>query len=247
MLLALLALLWGGSFFFIELAVEGWRPFTIVLIRVGLAAAVLLGVLRARGEALPRTPKIWGGFALMALLSNVIPFSLITWGQTEIEGGLASILLATTPIFASILAHFFTTDERLTKLRVIGVLMGIVGVTILMGPSFLSGVGSRLLAQGAVLLGAFCYGVVALVGKRMSHVPPLINSTGMLTCATLMMLPLAIWFEQPWTARPGLVPVSAVLLGALFLGERLPLSGIVGMAVILCGLVVIDGRVVKNR
>lgn len=285
LLLFALALLWGGSFFFIELAVEGLPPFTIVLIRVGLAAAVLLTIAILQGEKLPRMPEIWGGFLLMSLLSNVIPFSLITWGQTEITAGLASIMLATTPIFTVILAHFFTTDEKITLPRFVGVLLGICGVTILIGPGFLRGINAQSIGQLAVLGAAVSYGFSALVARRMSGLPPLVNSAGMLSVATLIMLPLALIIEQPWTIAPGmvpilgvlglslvstalayliyfrlvglagasntslvtlLIPVSAVLLGAIFLGERLPWSAFVGMAIILCGLIVIDGRVFRK-
>lgn len=286
LLLFVLALLWGGSFFFIELAIDGLRPFTIVLIRVGLAAAVLVGVAFMQGEKLPRTSKIWGGFLLMSLVSNVIPFSLITWGQTEITAGLASIMLATTPIFTVILAHFFTPDEKLTVPRFIGVLLGICGVTVLIGPSFLQGINAQSMGQLAVLAAAASYGVSALVARSMSGSSPLVNSAGMLSAATLIMLPLALIIDQPWTATPGmvpllgalglslvstalayliyfrlvgragasnaslvtlLIPVTAVLLGTIFLGERLPWTAFAGMGVILCGLIVIDGRLLRNR
>lgn len=283
LLLFTLALLWGGSFFFIELAIEGLQPFTIVLMRVGLAALILLAVAISQGEKLPRSAKTWGGFVMMSLVSNVLPFSLITWGQTAIESGLASIMLATTPIFTVILAHFFTADERLTVPRLIGVLLGVIGVTLLVGPNFLRGVGAQVMGQLAVLAAAASYGLSALVARKMmSGSTPLVNSAGMLSCATIFMLPLAFIFEQPWTASPGfvpllaalalaivstalayllyfqlvaragasnaslvtlLIPVTAVLLGAIFLGERLPLIAFGGMGVIFCGLLVIDGRI----
>jgi len=282
LLLFALALLWGGSFFFIELAIEGLRPFTIVLTRVGLAALTLLTVAMMQGETIPRSVKTWGGFVIMSIVSNVLPFSLITWGQTAIESGLASIMLATTPIFTVMLAHFFTADERLTLPRLIGVLLGVVGVTMLVGPSFLRGVGAQAMGQLAVLAAAASYGVSALVARKMSGSTPLVNSAGMLSCATLFMLPLALIIEKPWTASPGfvpllgavalalvstalayllyfrlvaragasnaslvtlLIPVTAVLLGAVFLDERLPLIAFGGMGVIFCGLLVIDGRI----
>jgi drug/metabolite transporter (DMT)-like permease len=106
-MLVVLSLLWGGSFFFIAVAVKELPTFTIMLLRVGLAALVLNVVVYAMGQRLPRDPKIWLAFFGMGLFNNVIPQSLIVWGETEISSGLASILSATTPLFGVLVAHFF--------------------------------------------------------------------------------------------------------------------------------------------
>ena len=121
-LLILLAVLWGGSFFFQKVALAALPPFTVLLARVGLAAAALLIAARAVGYRLPRSRRDWVPLVVMAALNNVVPFSLILWGQTRIASGLAAILNACAPLFTAVLAHFLTRDERLTSRRAAGVL-----------------------------------------------------------------------------------------------------------------------------
>ena len=132
MLLAL-ATVWGGSFFFNGIAVRELPVFTVVVSRVALAAILLLGLLRLRGEPLPRDRRVWAAFFGMGLLNNAIPFSLIAWGQTHIASGVASILNAATPLFTVILAHVLTSDERMTGGRLAGVAIGFAGVAVMIG------------------------------------------------------------------------------------------------------------------
>ncbi|HLA01578.1 MAG TPA: DMT family transporter, partial [Aestuariivirga sp.] len=138
MLLAL-SVLWGGSFFFIGVAVKELPPLTIMMLRVGCAALILNLVVRLMGQWMPRDPKVWLAFGGMGLLNNVIPQTLIVWGQTQIPSGLASILNATTPLFGVLVAHFFTGDEKVTGNKLAGVLIGFIGVAIMVGPAALSG------------------------------------------------------------------------------------------------------------
>jgi len=133
-MLILLSVFWGGSFFFVEIALRGFQPFLIVFLRVTLAASILLGVVYLRGLRMPSSLKIWAAYFVIGALNNVIPFSLIVWGQTHIDGGVASILNATTPIFTVLLAHFLTSDEHLTLPKLVGVLIGFFGVYIMMSP-----------------------------------------------------------------------------------------------------------------
>ena len=120
-LLALLSLLWGGSFFFAKIAVGALPPLTVVLVRVGLAAGALGLVLRLSGTPLPRTGALWWAFAGMGVLNNLVPFALIFWGETVLSGGLASILNATTPVFSVLVAHALTSDDRLTAGKIVGI------------------------------------------------------------------------------------------------------------------------------
>ncbi|HZF37109.1 MAG TPA: DMT family transporter, partial [Candidatus Angelobacter sp.] len=140
-LLLALSVLWGGSFFFAKLAVAELPPFTIVLGRVGLAALALNLLVRARGQRMPRDRASWAAFFAMGTLNNLIPFSLIVWAQTQIASGLASILNGATPLFTVLLAHWLTVDERLTWNRLLGVLLGLAGVTVMIGMEALSGLG----------------------------------------------------------------------------------------------------------
>lgn len=146
-LLITLSVLWGGTFFFAEVALQEVRPLTLVFARVGLAALALLFMVYATGYRLPRSATLWGAFFVMGALNNLIPFSLIFWGQTRITGGLAAILNATTPLFTVVLAHFLTRDEKLTPTRFAGVLLGIVGVTVMIGSEALQHIGLHFLAQ----------------------------------------------------------------------------------------------------
>ena len=286
-MLLVLSLLWGGSFFFIAVAVKELPTFTIMLLRVGMAAMVLNVVMGLRGQGLPRDPKIWLAFFGMGLFNNVIPQSLIVWGETEISSGLASILNATTPLFGVLVAHFFTSDERITANKLVGVIVGFAGVAVMIGPSALSGLGTHVWAQAGILVASLFYGISGVFGRRFKRmgVLPAMTATGQLTASTVMMLPLALLVDHPWgLAMPSLnawaaiagltllstafayllffrilstagatnlmlvtflIPVSAVWLGTLFLGEHLEPKHFIGVACIAAGLAAIDGRLLK--
>ncbi len=210
-LLILLSVLWGGSFFFVELALDGLGPFTLVTGRVGLGALALLIFIYATGERMPRSAGLWGAFIVMGALNNLIPFSLIAWGQVHIESGLASILNATTPLFTVLLAHFLTQDERMTPGKFAGVLFGLVGVVVLIGPDALGGVGVNALAQIAILAASLSYGCAGIFGRRFKGLSPAVAAAGMLTTSTIMVAPLALLVERPWTATPGIGALLAVV------------------------------------
>ncbi len=286
-LLLTLALLWGGSFFFAKLALAALPPFTVVLGRVGIAALALLAILRACGHSLPRSGRPWRAFLAMGALNNAIPFSLIVWGQTEIASGLAAILNATTPLFTGLLAHLLTRDERLTGLRLAGVLLGFLGVVAMIGPEALRGWSAHLLGEVAVLAAAISYACAGLFGRRFRGTPPLVTAAGQLIGSSLMMLPAALMVDRPWTltapsagslaalgalalvctaaayviyfrilAASGatnlllvtfLIPPSALVLGWLFLGERLAAGAFLGLALIALGLAAFDGRLLARR
>lgn len=285
LMLLTLALLWGGSFFFIGVAVRGLPPFTLVFLRLSVAALVLHIVVRVIGVPLPRHLRQWLPFFALGLVMCALPFSLITWGQTRISSGLASILNATTPLFTLVSAHFLTTDERLTRARVFAVSLGIAGIAVMIGADALRNAGGHVLAQFAVLGAAFSYAIAGVTGRRLqggASLSPLAMATTSLTCAALLVLPLALWVDQPWrlpmppvsavaavsclavistalayilyfrllatagavnlTLVTFLVPVTSILLGTTFLGERLAANHFAGMALIAAGLLVIDGR-----
>ncbi len=285
LLLILLSVLWGGSFFFIGVAVQALPAFTIVAVRVGLAMLVLLAVLRVMQIALPVDGRLWLAFLGMGLLNNVVPFTLFVWAQAQVPSGLASILNATTPISTALVAHAFTTDEKLTPNRLLGVLLGLAGVAVMLGPDLLAGLGDNLLAQGACLLATLSYAFAGVYGRRFRRlgVAPLVTATGQLTVSAALMLPLALLIDRPWLLPlPGwqviaaliglavlstalayviffrimttagsnvnlvtlLVPVSAILLGVLVLGETLLPRHLIGFGVIALGLAAIDGRLI---
>jgi drug/metabolite transporter (DMT)-like permease len=211
LLLVVLSLLWGGSFFFAEVALAELPPMTVVLARIGLAALALNLLVLANGRRLPRSPRLWGAFLVMGALNNLLPFSLIVWGQTQIASGLAAILNATTPLFTVVLAHVLTRDERLTPARLAGVAAGLAGVVLMIGPAALGGAGAGLLAQLACLAAALCYALAGIFGRRFRGQPPLITATGQVSAGALMVLPLALLADQPWTLpAPGAMTFAAL-------------------------------------
>ena len=220
-LLIALSLLWGGSFFFAEVALSGFPPLTLVLGRVGLAAIALWLVLLLTGHFPPRSINLWVSFFVMGAINNVLPFSLIFWGQTQIASALAAILNATTPIFTVLLAHVLTQDERLTRGKIAGVLAGLSGVTVMIGPEALSGLGSAVLAQIAVLGAAISYGLAGIFGRRFRALPPATTAAGQLTASTVLMLPIVLFHDRPWTLPVPTLEALSALLGLALLSTAL--------------------------
>jgi drug/metabolite transporter (DMT)-like permease len=287
-LLVLLSVLWGGSFFFAMVSIGELRPLTVVFGRVALAALALNLVLWLTRRSLFRRDAPWPAFIAMGLLNNMIPFSLIFWGQTQIASGLASILNATTPLFTLVVAHFATRDERMGGAKVSALLIGLGGVTLLVGPDFLVHDQAGLSGQLACLGAALSYAFAGVYGRRFQTmgVTPMQAAAGQVTASAVLILPIMLMIDRPWDlpAPPSatvwaalaglallstavayvlyfrilaaagainlllvtfLIPVTAILLGALVLGERLAPRHFAGMLLIGLSLAVIDGRLVR--
>ncbi len=197
-LLIILSIFWGGSFFFVEVALTELPPLTIVLGRVGFAAMALILLVYVIGLRMPLDFRLWRAFFVMGALNNMIPFSLIAWGQTQIASGLAAILNAATPLFTVVLAHFLTSDEKMTAYKLVGVLLGLVGVTVMIGGEFLAGLGLYVMAQLAVLGAAISYAFAAIFGRRFEGTPPLVTAAGQVSATTVLMLPIVLLVDQPW-------------------------------------------------
>ncbi|PZU21815.1 MAG: EamA family transporter [Shinella sp.] len=227
-MLGALSLLWGGSFLFNGILVKVWPPLTIVTGRVVLAALALWLIVRVMGVAMPKSREAWGAFFGMGILNNVIPFILIVWGQTHIASGLAAILNATTPLFGVIVAHALTADEKLTVNRMAGLLVGFAGVVTMVGPSVLGHVGSDLLGELAVLGAAVSYAFAGVYGRRFRAMglPPLVPAVGQVTASSVLLLPVALIVDRPfslpvpgleaWAALFGLAILSSALAYILF-------------------------------
>jgi drug/metabolite transporter (DMT)-like permease len=205
-----LSLLWGGSFFFVEVALRGLPVLTIVWLRVALAAVILWAVMRATGVGLPR-PAVWPALLVMGCLNNAVPFTLFVLAQGEIAGALASILNATTPLFTVLVAHVATTDERITPARGAGVALGFAGVVVMPGGTELGG---AVAAKVACLAAAFSYACAGVWGRRFRKlgVPPLATAFGQVSAAAILLLPVWLWLDAPWRLGwPGSTVAGAVV------------------------------------
>jgi drug/metabolite transporter (DMT)-like permease len=287
LVLLFLALIWGGAFFFIGVAVRHVQPLTYVWLRLTIGAAGLWAYVMIRGERIHLPKQVWGSILLLALLNNALPFALFGWGQTHIASGLASILNATTPIWGVVVAHFLTRDERMSPRKVAGVLLGFGGIVTMIGPSLLSSLGTGALAELACVVASLSYALAAVWARRFKRlgISPFSVTTGQLSAGALMMLPVSMIVDRPWThamppvsawaaigalalfctalgyvlyfrliERAGatnallvtlLVPPVAILLGGLFLGEKLAPQDFAGLALIAVGLAAIDGRLLS--
>jgi drug/metabolite transporter (DMT)-like permease len=259
------------------------HPLVLVLFRVAIAAAALQLYLAIRGPSFRLAFPYAGLFFLLALTNNVVPFSLIFAGQTQLGAGVASVLNATTPFWTLVLANALTTDEKLSWNKLAGIALGVAGTAVMIGPGLIAGLGGPIWAKFALIGASLSYGAALMVARRFKGVPSPVLATGQLTASTIIMIPVVLVAYGPagllsasppvWAAVLGLallstafayilffnlvasagatnaslvtliVPVSAVLLGFLFLGERLALFEMAGMTLIGLGLVTIDGRV----
>jgi drug/metabolite transporter (DMT)-like permease len=283
--LVLLSILWGGSFFFAKVAVGELGPLSVVFARVALAAVTLDLALAALGRSLFRPGTPWRAYFAMGLLNNVLPFGLIFWGQTQIPSGLASILNATTPLFTLVVAHYLTDDEAIDRAKVIALLAGLAGVAVLIGLDTLIARAGPW-GQVACLGAAVSYAFAGVYGRRFRAmwIAPLEAAAGQVTASTMLILPIMLIVEQPWTlpALPSLtvvaalaglallstalayvlyfkilaaagatnlllvtflIPLTAILLGSMVLGESLIWRQFAGMALIGVGLALVDGRI----
>lgn len=191
-----LAVVWGGSFFFAEIALREVPPLTIALHRVFWAVPALFLIVLYQGLKIPRSIRAWFCYLVMGALNNAIPFSLIFWGQTNIGSGLASILNCTTSFLSVIVAGILLADETLTRRKIIGALFGMFGVAVIMGLDALVNFDLRNLAQLAILGAALSYAFAGVWGKRfLSDYPPVMNAFGMLVGSTILMIPVALFTE----------------------------------------------------
>lgn len=215
-LILALSFLWGGSYFFAGVAVAELPPLTIVTLRVGIAMLFLHALLPVLGLRMPGSRVVWLAFLGMGLLNNAIPFSLIVWGQTQIGSGLASIMNATTPIFAVLVAHALTADEKVTAPKAIGVAFGFVGVVVLIGADAFSGARDGTFWPLIACAGAaLSYSFAGVFGRRFARMglQPLQTATGQLTCSTLLLLLPTMLLEQPWTLPMVSMEVAGAIIG----------------------------------
>jgi drug/metabolite transporter (DMT)-like permease len=216
--LVVLAALWGPSFLFIKVAVAEIPPLTLVAGRVGIAAALLLAMLRLQGGSLPKSRRLWMHFAVVGLFSNALPFALFSWGELYIDSALAAILNGTTPLFTMVLAHFFIADDRLSPVKVAGALLGFGGLALLIAPSLMGGVQATTLGLLAVTAAAASYGIaIVYTRQNLRGLPPLVGPVAQLTMASIYIVPLALIIEQPYRLpMPSWAAAGSLLTLAVF-------------------------------
>lgn len=299
-LLLLLSILWGFSFVFGKILVEQISILTLVYLRIGIAGLTLWSFCAIRGLRFPCRVEIWLAFFRVGLLTNIIPFGLILIGQPHLGAGEAATLIATVPFFTAFMAYFVARDEKVGLVKIIGMVIGFIGVVLVMGPRLSMNPAAQTIfvAQMVMLLAACSYGGGNIFGRYFSRagIPPLIAATGQITSSWLLLTPLIVvpyvlggfvtlpllWEPLRWapmaveswhwvlligygtlsTAIPSIlffllldrvgavstslvglmIPVMTVLIGFIFLGERLIEAQIGGMVVLGIGLIIFDGR-----
>ena len=215
LLLITLSVLWGGSFLFFGIAIKELSPFTLVFSRVFIAALCLVVFARLPRKLYPGLP--WKDFFTMALLNNVIPFTLIAWGQSHIASGLAAIINASTPLFTVLVAHFLTTDEKANGFKVAGIIMGILGVAIMIGSDATASLSLHVIAELAIVGAAISYSFASVFGRRFKTkgIDPVSSATGQVVASSIILLPIMLLIDQPW-ALP--LPGAATTWSLLGLG-----------------------------
>lgn len=211
-----LSILWGGSFILNKIAVAAVPPLTVALSRVGIAALILVAIAAVRRE-LRAIIAAWPVFVTLGLCNSAVPFALIAWSQTQITAGLASILNATTPLFVVVFAHIATQDDKLTPGRTVGLVIGIIGVVIMIGVGALAGLGGHVAGEIACLVAAALYAGGTVYARGFRSFTPTMLGAGQTAAATLLLLPVMLPADQPWTRPlpPATVLVALVLLGAV--------------------------------
>jgi drug/metabolite transporter (DMT)-like permease len=218
LLLLILGAIWGASFFFNALALKGLPPLTIVALRVAGGAAFLWAALLVLGFRPPRTLSQWRDLMVLGIINNIVPFTLIIWGQRDIASGVAAILNGTVPFFTIIVAHLFTRDEPLATNQLAGVAVALSGIASMVGLDALSGLGRNVMGEFAVLGAALCYGFAGVWWRRLAHQPPLVTSASQTLFSSAVMLPLALLVDgtAPLAAASGASLLVAILgLGLL--------------------------------
>lgn len=214
-----LVIMFGSAFLLTKFAVHGLPPVIVVAGRIAIGAIVLLIIAYWQGERLQYLKPYWGLLLLLALTGNCIPFFVITWGQQYIDSGLAGILMAMMPLTTVVLAHFFVQGERITRNKVIGFILGFVGVVILMRPDLIVSSDAnwlQLIGMFAVLTGAISYAVNSILAHALPKISLALLSAGVLLIATIVIVPIALLEGFAWWNELTLVSTGSVILLGIF-------------------------------
>ena len=210
-----LSALFGLSFTLTNISVAELPPLTVVAARLFLAFLILYPLMRFYKTRMPAIGTIWWPLFASGFFGNALPFGLISWGQVRVEAGLTAIFMAAMPLATLVLAHLFTSDEKLDRYKFTGVIFGLIGVMVLMGWNNLSQLGDQTLRQLAILGGALCYAVNAIITKKITHLPKWSAMTALMFASSIMMVPVSLAFDQPWTFQPSADALLALLALAI--------------------------------
>ncbi|MEP7455085.1 EamA family transporter [Phyllobacterium sp. SB3] len=215
-LLAVLATLWGASYTFIRIGVETIPPITFIAARTLIAGGLLLAIIKMRGLSLPKDPAIWKRFFIQACINSVIPFTLIAWAEQSVNAGLATILNSTTPIFAFLLTVLITRHETVTTRKLFGTFAGVIGISLIIGMEAFQGVGKELLAQLAIVAATISYAVAAIFGRGFKGLDPMMPAAGSMICGAVILIPISLIVDHPWTITPSTDSILALLGLSIF-------------------------------
>ncbi|MGD9836276.1 MAG: DMT family transporter [Afipia sp.] len=215
-LLVLLATLWGAAYTLVKVGVETIPPLTLISARTLIAGSILLAIMRLRGIAMPRDPAVWKRFMIQACLNSVIPFTLIAYAERHVGAGLATILGSNAPIFAFLLALLFVRHERPTPRQSFGVAAGLAGICLVVGVDALNGLGKDVVAQLALVLSAVMFGAAALFGRNFNGLDSMVPAAGSMICGAIILTPLSLIVDRPWTLTPSASSVAALIALAVF-------------------------------
>lgn len=216
LLLLALASLWGASYTFIKIGVATIPPVTFIAARTAVAAMLLVAVAHLRGIRLPRDLGTWRQFAFQAVMNSVVPFTLIAWAERTVDAGLAAILNSTSPIFTFLITWMVTRHEPTSPRKFLGVAAGLVGIMLIIGFDALRGFGTEIVAELAIVAATLCYAGAAIFGRRFHGLDPMAPAAGSLVVGAVLLAPLSLWVDRPWTLQPSTASLAALFGLAIF-------------------------------
>ncbi len=216
LLLLLLSTLWGASYTFIRVGVESIPPISLIAARTLIAGLLLIGWMSVSGVAMPRSWAVWKRLFVQAFLNSVIPFTLIAWAQQYVEAGVATILNSTAPVFVFFVTWFLTKHEAVTTRKLVGVIAGLLGICLIIGFSALNGLGDQVLPQLAIVAATICYAGAAIYGRSFQGLSPLVPAAGSLIAGAIVLIPISLIFDRPWTLQPSFNSTAALLMLSVF-------------------------------
>ncbi|NPT47607.1 EamA family transporter [Paraburkholderia sp. 1N] len=215
-LLLTLSTLWGASYTFIRVGVATIPPLTLIAARTLIAGSVLLLWMTVQRVSMPRDPAVWRRFVVQALLNSVVPFTLIAWAERSVEAGLATILNSASPVMAFLGTWLITRHEQITPRKLFGVTAGIAGIGLVVGVNAFEGLGRQLIPQLAIVAATVCYAGAAIYGRSFRGLSPVAPAAGSLIVGAILLVPVSLVVDRPWTLHPSLQSLLALMALAVF-------------------------------